>query len=78
MQFGLVPPDSTDSRNTIVEIRAGAGGDGGAVRGRPVPMYTHFATAQGWSHELMESNAAEMGGFREVIFALNGEECTSS
>ena len=37
-------------------------------------MYTHFATAQGWSHELMESNAAEMGGFREVIFALNGEE----
>ena len=75
VQFGLVPPDSTDSRNTIVEIRAGAGGDEAALFvGDLYRMYTHFATAQGWSHELMESNAAEMGGFREVIFALNGEE----
>ena len=75
VQFGLVPPDPTDSRNTIVEIRAGAGGDEAALFvGDLYRMYTHFATAQGWSHELMESNAAEMGGFREVIFALNGEE----
>ncbi|HCE06282.1 MAG TPA: peptide chain release factor 1, partial [Verrucomicrobiales bacterium] len=73
VQFGLVPPDPTDSRNTIVEIRAGAGGDEAALFvGDLYRMYTHFATAQGWSHELMESNAAEMGGFREVIFALNG------
>lgn len=75
VQFGLVPPDPTDSRNTIVEIRAGAGGDeAGLFVGDLYRMYTHFATAQGWTHELMESNAAELGGFREVVFALNGEE----
>lgn len=75
LQFGLVPPDPTDSRNTIVEIRAGAGGDeAGLFVGDLYRMYTHFATAQGWTHELMESNAAELGGFREVVFALNGEE----
>ena len=75
LQFGLVPPDPADSRNTIVEIRAGAGGDEAALFvGDLYRMYTHYATAQGWSHELMEGNAAELGGYREVIFALNGEE----
>jgi len=74
LQFGLVPPDAADSRNTIVEIRAGAGGDEAALFvGDLYRMYTHYATAQGWSHELMEGNAAELGGYREVIFALNGE-----
>ncbi|MDP6903160.1 MAG: peptide chain release factor 1 [Verrucomicrobiota bacterium] len=74
LQFGLVPPDPADSRNTIVEIRAGAGGDEAALFvGDLYRMYTHYATAQGWSHELMEGNAAELGGYREVIFALNGE-----
>ena len=75
LQFGLVPPDPADSRNTIVEIRAGAGGDEAALFvGDLYRMYTHYATAQGWSHELMEGNAAELGGYREVIFSLNGEE----
>jgi peptide chain release factor 1 len=74
LQFGLVPPDAADSRNTIVEIRAGAGGDEAALFvGDLYRMYTHYATAQGWSHELMEGTAAELGGYREVIFALNGE-----
>ena len=75
LQFGLVPPDPADSRNTIVEIRAGAGGDEAALFvGDLYRMYTHYATAQGWSHELMEGRAAELGGYREVIFSLNGEE----
>ena len=75
LQFGLVPPDPADSRNTIVEIRAGAGGDEAALFvGDLYRMYTHYATAQGWSHELMEGNTAELGGYREVVFALNGEE----
>ena len=75
LQFGLVPPDPADSRNTIVEIRAGAGGDEASLFvGDLYRMYTHYATAQGWSHELMEGNAAELGGYREVVFALNGEE----
>ncbi|MDG2214948.1 MAG: peptide chain release factor 1 [Verrucomicrobiota bacterium] len=74
LQFGLVPPDAADSRNTIVEIRAGAGGDEAALFvGDLYRMYTHYATARGWSHELMEGTAAELGGYREVIFALNGE-----
>jgi len=75
LQLGLVPPDPTDSRDTIVEIRAGAGGDEAALFvGDLFRMYTHFAEGRGWKHELMESSASDMGGFREVIFSLSGEE----
>ena len=75
LQLGLVPPEPTDSRDTIVEIRAGAGGEEAALfAGDLFRMYTHFAESRGWKHELMESSGADMGGFREVIFSLRGEE----
>ena len=75
VQLGLVPPDPTDSRNTIVEIRAGAGGNEAALfAGELYRMYTHYATSQGWQHELLGSSGAEMGGYREVIFNLSGED----
>ena len=75
LQLGLVPPDPTDSRDTIVEIRAGAGGDEAALFvGDLFRMYTHFAEGRGWKHELMESSGSDVGGFREVIFSLSGEE----
>jgi len=75
VQLGLVPPDPTDSRNTIVEIRAGAGGNEAALfAGDLYRMYTHYATSQGWQHELLGSSGAELGGFREVIFNLSGED----
>ena len=75
VQLGLVPPDPTDSRNTIVEIRAGAGGNEAALfAGDLYRMYTYYATSQGWQHELLGSSGAELGGFREVIFNLSGED----
>ena len=75
LQFGLVPPDPTDSRNTIIEIRAGAGGDESALfTGDLFRMYTRYADGRGWKHETMSSTAADLGGFKEVIFSLSGEE----
>jgi peptide chain release factor 1 len=75
VQLGLVPPDPTDSRNTIIEIRAGAGGNEAALfAGDLYRMYTHYATNQGWQHELIGSSGADLGGYREVIFNLSGED----
>ena len=75
LQLGLVPPDPTDSRNTIIEIRAGAGGDESALfAGNLFRMYTHYADARGWKHETMSSTASDLGGFKEIIFSLSGEE----
>jgi peptide chain release factor 1 len=75
VELGLVPPDPADSRNTIIEIRAGAGGDEAALfAGDLFRMYTHYASAQGWKHESMSSSGAEMGGYKEIIFSLSGEE----
>ena len=75
VQFGLVPPDPTDSRNTIIEIRAGAGGNEAALfAGDLYRMYTHYATHQGWQHELISSSGADLGGYKEVIFNLSGED----
>ncbi len=75
VEMGLVPPDAADSRNTIIEIRAGAGGDEAALFvGDLFRMYTHFASAQGWKHELMSTSDAAMGGYKEIIFSLAGEE----
>ena len=75
VELGLVPPDAADSRNTIIEIRAGAGGDEAALFvGDLFRMYTHFAAACGWKHELMSTSDAAMGGYKEIIFSLAGEE----
>ena len=74
VELGLVPPDPADSRNTIIEIRAGAGGDEAALfAGDLFRMYTHYASAQGWKHESMSSSGADMGGYKEIIFSLSGE-----
>jgi len=75
VQLGLVPPDPTDSRNTIIEIRAGAGGNEAALfAGDLYRMYTHYAAGQGWKHELIGSSGADLGGYKEVIFNLSGED----
>ncbi|MBR90038.1 MAG: peptide chain release factor 1 [Verrucomicrobiales bacterium] len=75
LQLGLVPPDPADSRNTIIEIRAGAGGDESALfAGDLFRMYTRYADERGWKHETMSSTSADLGGFKEVVFSLSGEE----
>ena len=75
IQFGLVPPDPTDSRNTIVEIRAGAGGSESALFAADLyRMYCRYAEARGWKVETMDSNPSDLGGFKEVIFQISGAD----
>lgn len=75
LQFGIVPPDPTDSRNTIVEIRAGAGGSESALFAADLyRMYTRYAETQGWQVETMDSSPSDLGGFREIIFQINGQD----
>lgn len=71
----MIPPDPSDSRNTIVEIRAGAGGDEASLfAGVLYRMYTRFAETEGWKVEGMSSSPSECGGFKEVSFLVSGEE----
>src|SRR5580704_15688647 len=75
IQFGLVPPDPTDSRNTIVEIRAGAGGNESALFAADLyRMYCRYAEARGWKIEALDSNPSDLGGFKEIIFQINGAD----
>ena len=71
----LIPKDPQDSRNAIVEIRAGTGGDeAGLFAGDLFRMYQRFAERNGWKLEIMNSNPQGIGGFREIIFLLSGKE----
>ena len=75
IQFGLVPPDPTDSRNTIIEIRAGAGGSESALFAADLyRMYCRYAEARGWKIETMDSNPSDLGGFKEIIFQVTGTD----
>jgi peptide chain release factor 1 len=74
VQEGLLPPDPTDSRNTIVEIRAGAGGAESALfAGDLFRMYSRYADLHGWKIEPMDSSPSDLGGFREIIFEVRGQ-----
>jgi peptide chain release factor 1 len=70
----MLPPDASDSRNTIMEIRAGTGGDEASLfAGDLYRMYTRFAETKGWRQEVLSSNESEVGGFKEIIFLISGE-----
>lgn len=70
----LVPPDPDDHRNTILEVRAGTGGDEAALFvGDCVRMYKLFADSQGWSYECLSSTPSEVGGYKEYIMRLSGQ-----
>ncbi|MFQ6002767.1 MAG: peptide chain release factor 1 [Candidatus Zixiibacteriota bacterium] len=71
----LLPKDPNDSRNTIVEIRAGTGGEEAALFAADLyKMYLKHAEKQGWKVEPMNSNPTGMGGFKEIIFLVEGED----
>jgi peptide chain release factor 1 len=75
VQIGVLPPDPTDSRNTIVEIRAGTGGSESALFAADLyRMYTRYAEAQGWKVETMDSSPSDLGGFREIVFSVIGTD----
>lgn len=75
VQQGILPPDPADSRNTIIEIRAGAGGAESALFAADLyRMYARYADAQGWKHETLDSSPSDLGGFKEIIFAVSGQD----
>ena len=75
VQAGILPPDPTDSRNTIIEIRAGAGGSESALFAADLyRMYMRYAEGRGWKVESMDSNPSDLGGFKEVIFNVTGTD----
>jgi peptide chain release factor 1 len=71
----LIPKSPQDSRDAIIEIRAGTGGDeAGLFAGDLFRMYQYFAERQGWNLEIISANPQGIGGFREVIFSLSGKD----
>ena len=74
LQILLLPKDPNDDRNCFLEIRAGAGGDeAGIFAGDLFRMYSKFAEKQGWRVEVMSSNEAEHGGYKEMIAKVSGD-----
>jgi len=75
VQRGILPPNPADSRNTIVEIRAGAGGSESALFAADLyRMYSRYAESRGWKLETLDSSPSDLGGFKEVIFSVSGSE----
>ncbi len=73
--FSMLPPDKSDSRNTIVEIRAGAGGNEASLFAADLyRMYVRYAEKHGWKVEKLGTSVSEAGGFKEVVFNLRGDE----
>lgn len=69
----LLPKDPNDSKNVIVEIRAGAGGDEAALFAAEIyRMYVKYAESQRWKTEMLSLNENGIGGFKEVTFMING------
>jgi peptide chain release factor 1 len=70
----LLPKDQRDSKNTIIEIRAGTGGEEAALFSADLyRMYSHYAERKGWATETISSSPTGSGGLKEVIFALKGD-----
>jgi peptide chain release factor 1 len=73
LQLLLLPKDPNDEKNVIVEIRAGTGGDeAGLFAADLYRMYVRYAEMQGWKAHLLSSHATGIGGFKEVIFEVQG------
>jgi len=70
----MLPPDPVDARNAVIEIRAGTGGDEAALfAGVLYRMYTRYADSRGWKLSVMDAAPAELGGYKEILFTLSGE-----
>ncbi len=70
----LIPKDEDDHKNVVLEIRAGTGGDESALfAGDLFRMYSHFAAQKGWKVEVLSANESDLGGFKEIIARVAGE-----
>ena len=71
----MLPPDPDDSRNTILEIRAGTGGEEAALfAGDLYRMYVHFADSKGWKTSVIDASPSELGGYKEIVFSVEGTD----
>ncbi|MFD2514060.1 peptide chain release factor 1 [Pontibacter locisalis] len=71
----LIPKDPNDSKDIIMEIRAGAGGDEASIfAGDLYRMYTRFAEKMGWRTELIDATEGTSGGYKEIIVGMSGED----
>ena len=71
----LIPKDPDDSKNVVVEIRAGTGGDEASIfAGDLYRMYTKFSESKNWSVNLVDLNEGTSGGYKEIIFEVSGED----
>ncbi|MQY41246.1 peptide chain release factor 1 [Epibacterium sp. SM1969] len=74
LQLALLPKDEADARPAILEIRPGTGGDEAALfAGDLLRMYMRYAEARGWRVEIIEEQATELGGIKEVVAHIKGE-----
>ena len=74
----LLPHDPRDERSVIMELRAGTGGEEAALFAADLyRMYSLYAASRGWQTELMNAGETELGGFREVVFSVEGEKVFS-
>jgi peptide chain release factor 1 len=75
IRFLLVPKDPEDAKNAVVEIRAGTGGDEASIfAGDLERMYTKYCESKGWQVSVVDFNEGTSGGFKEIIFEVNGED----
>ena len=75
LQLLLLPKDKDDSRNAILEVRAGTGGDEAALFGANLfSMYQRFAAKNGWRFEVMEVSETGIGGYKEATATISGTD----
>ncbi len=73
-RFKLLPKDPEDDKAAVVEVRAGTGGDEASLFASDIfRMYQRFADTRHWKMEILSSSTSGMGGFKEIIFSLDGE-----
>lgn len=74
VRIGLLPKDEADTNDAILEVRAGTGGDEAALfAGDLFRMYQRYAELRGWKVEILSASEGEVGGFKEVIASVSGE-----
>ncbi len=75
IKFMLIPKDPDDAKNVMVEIRAGTGGDEASIfAGDLYRMYTKYCADKGWKTSIVDMSEGTSGGFKEIIFSVDGED----
>ena len=75
LQEALLPPDPSDERNVIIEIRAGTGGDeAGLFAGDLFRMYSRYCEGRSWKISIIDASPSSVGGFKEVVFSVTGAQ----